>query len=81
MSVQEKTTEIYKWLFFLLFLYIVVYIPATFIRESGAQEVSNRVMHTMRCELYEHLQLMSARFHQVNKSGEQIRCFGNTYQQ
>ena len=53
-------------------LFIFVYIPATFVRESGAQEASNRVMHKMRCELYEHLQHMSARFHQVNKSGELV---------
>lgn len=81
MSVQEKTAEIYKWLIFLLFLYIVVYIPATFIRESGAQEVSNRVMHTMRCELYEHLQLMSARFHQVNKSGALVTRINSDVEQ
>lgn len=81
MSTQEKTIEIYKWLLFLLFLYIAVYIPATFIRESGAQEVSNRVMHTMRCELYEHLQLMSARFHQVNKSGALVTRINSDVEQ
>ena len=69
LSNAQKLEEIYKWLFILLFIYIFLYIPATFVRDSGAQEVSNRVMPTMRCELYDHLLHMSARFHQEHKSG------------
>lgn len=78
---QEKLTEIYKWLFILLFLYIFIYIPAAYFRESGSQEVSNRIMHTMRCQLYEHLQLMSASFHQENKSGSLVTRINSDVEQ
>lgn len=78
---QQKLYEIYKWLFILLFLYIFVYIPAAYLRESGSQEVSNRIMHTMRCQLYEHLQLMSASFHQKNKSGSLVTRINSDVEQ
>lgn len=81
LTAEQKMTEIFKWLIILLFLYIAVYIPATFFREAGAQEVSNRVMHTMRCELYAHLQHMGARFHQENKSGSLVTRINSDVEQ
>lgn len=77
----EKIAEIYKWLFILLFIFIFIFIPATFVREAGATEVSNRVMHTMRCQLFSHLQLMSAKFHQENKSGSLVTRVNNDVEQ
>ena len=68
----QKMDEIFKWLFILLFVYIVIYIPATFFREAGSTEVSNRIMHTLRCEVYAYLQKMSAVFHRDNKSGNLV---------
>ena len=81
LTTQQKIHEIYKWLFILLFLYICIYIPAAFLREAGSQEVSNRIMHTMRCQLYEHLQTMGARFHQVNKSGSLVTRINSDVEQ
>lgn len=78
---QQKLSEIYKWLIILLLLYIFVYIPATFVRQAGSTEVSNRVMHTMRCELYDHLLLMSAQFHQENKSGNLVTRISSDVEQ
>lgn len=72
LTTQQKIEEIIRWLIILLLLYTIIYIPATFIRQFGSTEVSNRVMHTMRCELFDHLQLMSAHFHQINKSGSLV---------
>lgn len=72
LSTEEKMAEIYKWLLILLCLYIFIYIPAAFIRQAGSTEVSNRVMHTMRCQLFNHLQGMSAQFHHENKSGSLV---------
>lgn len=80
-TTQQKVHEIYKWLFIMLFLYIFIYIPATFLREAGSQEVSNRIMHTMRCQLYDHLQTMGARFHQVNKSGSLVTRINSDVEQ
>lgn len=71
-TAQQKIEEIVKWLFILLFLYIVIYIPATYFRESGTIEVSNRIMHTLRKQVYSYLQKMSAAFHHENKSGNLV---------
>ena len=72
MSVQQKIEEILKWFVILVVLYLFVYIPVAYFRQSAATEIGNRVMNTMRCELFEHLQKMSAGFHQENKSGSLV---------
>lgn len=77
MTNDQKLYEINKWLIILLALYIFVYIPCAYLRDAGAQEVSNRVMHKMRCQLYDHLLAMSARFHQDNKSGALVTRFSS----
>lgn len=71
-TAQQKIDEIIKWLLILLFLFIVIYIPATYFRESGTIEVSNRIMNTLRKEVYSYLQKMSAAFHHENKSGNLV---------
>lgn len=71
-SNTDKVNEILKWLVILLGIYILIYIPAAFIRQAGAIEVANRIMNKMRCELFEHLQLMSAEFHNNNRSGSLV---------
>lgn len=68
----DKVNEILKWLVILLGIYILIYIPAAFIRQAGSIEVANRIMNKMRCELFEHLQLMSAEFHNNNRSGSLV---------
>lgn len=76
-TAQQKIDEIWKWMIILLALYIFVYIPAAFVRQAGATEVSNRIMHTMRCQVFGYLQKMSASFHQNNKSGELVTRINN----
>ena len=71
-SNTDKVNEILKWLVILLGIYILIYIPAAFIRQAGSIEVANRIMNKMRCELFEHLQLMSAEFHNNNRSGSLV---------
>ena len=71
-SNTDKVNEILKWLVILLGIYILIYIPAAFIRQAGSIEVANRIMNKMRCELFEHLQLMSAEFHNNNQSGSLV---------
>lgn len=72
MSNIDKVNEILKRLVILLGIYILIYIPAAFIRQAGSIEVANRIMNKMRCELFEHLQLMSAEFHNNNRSGSLV---------
>lgn len=81
MTSQQKINEIAKWLIIMLCIYIFVYIPAAFIRQAGSTEVSNRIMHKMRCELYAYLQQMSAGFHHENKSGNLVTRINNDVEQ
>lgn len=80
-TAQQKIDEIWKWLLILLALYLFVYIPAAFIRQVGATEVSNRIMHKMRCQVFAYLQKMSASFHQNHKSGELVTRINNDVEQ
>lgn len=80
-SDEQKLNIVFKCLILLLALYIFLYIPSAFFREAGAREVAIRVMHTMRCELFDHLQLMSARFHQEHKSGALVTRFNSDVEQ
>lgn len=78
---EQKLHEIFRWLVILLSMYVLIYIPAAYFREAGAMEVSNRIMNTMRCQLYDHLLLMSASFHQKNKSGSLVTRFNSDVEQ
>ena len=81
MSNTEKVNEILKWLIILLGVYVLIYIPAAFIRQAGSIEVANRIMNKMRCELFEHLQLMSAEFHNNNRSGSLVTRINSDVEQ
>ncbi len=80
-SAENKTNIIIKCGVFLLLIYVFLYIPACYFRNIGAAEVGNRVMHKMRCEVYNHLQKMSASFHVRNKSGDLITRINNDVEQ
>lgn len=68
----EKISEILKWLIILLMIYSFLYIPSAFLRQVCSLEAANKITHTMRCQLYSHLQKMSALFHHKNKSGNLV---------
>ncbi len=72
LTAQQKIDEVLKWLIILLVIHSFVYIPAAFLRQACSLEVSNRITHTMRCQLYQYLQKMSALFHHENKSGNLV---------
>lgn len=80
-STSEKLDIIFQCMVFLLVLYTVVHIPVSFLRQAGCTEVSNRIMHRMRCEVYSHLQKMSAAFHQNHKSGDLVTRINNDVEQ
>ena len=81
MSNTEKVNEILKWLVILLGIYVLIYIPAAYIRQAGSIEVANRIMNKMRCEVFEHLQLMSAEFHNNNRSGSLVTRINSDVEQ
>lgn len=77
LTTEQKLSEIYKWLFILCFIYIFILTPATYFRQICSLKVANKVMYNMRCELYNHLQLMSSQFHNKNKSGSIVSRISN----
>ncbi len=80
LTVDEQLHEIYKWLLILSALFVFVEIPATYLREVCSLIVSNKVMFKLRCELYEHIQKMSASFFSKNKSGALVSRISNDVQ-
>ncbi len=72
LTAGEKINKIFKWLILLLMIYLFIYIPSAFLRQNCSLEAANRITHTMRCQLYSHLQKMSALFHHKNKSGNLV---------
>lgn len=80
-SATDKLDIIFQCMLFLFLLYTIIYIPVSFLRQAGCTEVSNRIMHKMRCEVYAHLQKMSAAFHQNNKSGDLVTRINNDVEQ
>lgn len=81
LTMSQKLDDIYKWLLILCLIYVFVLIPATFFRQVCSLKVSNKVMFNMRCQLYEHLQKMSAEFHSKNKSGSIVSRISNDVEQ
>lgn len=77
----QKLNEIYKWLAILFAMFICIAIPATYLREVCSLRVSNSVMYKLRCELYEHIQKMSANFYNKNKSGALVSRISNDVHQ
>ncbi len=72
LTTGEKINEILKWLMILLMIYSFIYIPSAFLRQVCSLEAANKITHTMRCQLYNHLLKMSALFHHKNKSGNLV---------
>lgn len=81
LTLTQKTEEIVKCLGFLIVIYTLIYIPASYFRNMGSTEVGNRIMHKMRCEVFTHLQKMSAAFHSKNKSGGLVTRINNDVEQ
>lgn len=77
LSVEQKSAEVIKWMLILLAIYLFAYMPSAYLRQMGATEVSNRLMHTLRCQVYGHMQKMSAAFHQENRSGNLVTRVSN----
>ena len=69
-TASQKLAEIYRHMILLLCFFVFVNIPAAYIREISSLRVSNHVMHTMRCQLYQHLLTMASSFHETHKSGQ-----------
>ena len=62
-------------------LFIIVRFPVEYYRQYFAQEITSRILYDIRDKLYGHLQKLSLRFYQNNKTGEIISRVMNDVEQ
>ena len=70
LTADQKLYELGFWSLFMVGLYFVVWIPFTYYRHYLAGYVGQKVIFDLRCELYLHIQKMSASYYSRNRSGE-----------
>jgi ABC-type multidrug transport system fused ATPase/permease subunit len=57
MSVAQKGTEFLFWIFGMVGVFIVVYIPLTYVRHYYAGKAGHRSVFDLRADLYNHILL------------------------
>ncbi|OIK17226.1 multidrug ABC transporter ATP-binding protein [Bacillus sp. MUM 116] len=62
-------------------LFIIVRFPVEYYRQYFAQEITSKILYDIRDKLYGHLQKLSLRFYQNNKTGEIISRVMNDVEQ
>ncbi|CAM3820541.1 MULTISPECIES: ABC transporter ATP-binding protein [Mesobacillus] len=62
-------------------LFIIIRFPVEYFRQYYAQEITSRILYDIRDRLYDHLQKLSLRFYQNNKTGEVISRVMNDVEQ
>jgi subfamily B ATP-binding cassette protein MsbA len=62
-------------------LFIIIRFPIEYYRQYFAQEITSRILYDIRDRLYGHLQKLSLRFYQNNKTGEIISRVMNDVEQ
>jgi subfamily B ATP-binding cassette protein MsbA len=62
-------------------LFIIIRFPIEYYRQYFAQEITSRILYDIRDQLYGHLQKLSLRFYQNNKTGEIISRVMNDVEQ
>lgn len=69
MTSSQKIVELNKWTLFVLALYVLVWVPGTFIRHYFTGKAGYKVIYDLRQDLYKHIQAMSASYYNKNQSG------------
>ncbi|MHC1692998.1 MAG: ABC transporter ATP-binding protein [Sphaerochaetaceae bacterium] len=69
MTLAEKQQVIIRTSVGVLALYLVIYLPFTYIRHYAAQKASNNTIFDLRYDLYLHIQQMSASYYNSHQSG------------
>ncbi|SFS47181.1 ABC transporter ATP-binding protein [Paenibacillus sp. BC26] len=81
LSVDDKTSKLFKAVGLAFLLFVVVRYPVEYYRQYFAQLTTSRVLFDLRNKLYAHLQRLSIRFYQNRKSGEIISRMMNDAEQ
>lgn len=78
---QEKFSHLGVAIGIALFIFLIVRPPIEFIRQYLAQWTSNKILYDIRKQLYNHLQVLSARFYANNQVGQVISRVINDVEQ
>ena len=70
MTYQEKLNDLAFWSLVMVALYVVIWIPFTYYRHYLAGLAAQKTIFDLRCQLYDHIQRMSASYYNRNRSGE-----------
>lgn len=77
MASEEKIREILYILGGMIFLFIFIRTPAEYFKGNLQMWVTQKVLYDLRNDLFKHLQRLSLKFHQNNKSGELVSKVSN----
>jgi ABC-type multidrug transport system fused ATPase/permease subunit len=70
MSAAQKTNEILLYILGMTGVFLFFYAPLVFVRHYCAGKAGNRSVFDLRCDLYNHILVMSPAFFSRNKTGE-----------
>ncbi|HDB3911445.1 TPA: SAV1866 family putative multidrug efflux ABC transporter [Staphylococcus aureus] len=81
LTTDEKVHHLTIAIGIALFIFVIVRPPIEFIRQYLAQWTSNKILYDIRKKLYNHLQVLSARFYANNQVGQVISRVINDVEQ
>jgi ABC-type multidrug transport system fused ATPase/permease subunit len=81
LSAAEKTERLFIVMAGAFVLFVVVRAPIEYLRQYFAQLTTSRILFDLRNRLYDHIQKLSLRFYQNNKTGEIISRVMNDAEQ
>lgn len=80
-TIEEKLTQLGLLMLAVSFVFIILRPPVEYYRQYFAQWIGNKVLYDIRQDLFAHLQKLSLRFYNKNKSGEIISRMINDVEQ
>jgi ATP-binding cassette, subfamily B, putative efflux pump len=81
LSLGQKILHLSYLISIAFVLFVIVRFPIEYYRQYFAQEITSRILYDIRDKLYGHLQRLSLRFYQNNKTGEIISRVMNDVEQ
>lgn len=81
LDLSEKLLQLTYIISGAFILFILVRYPIEYYRQYFAQQITSRILYDIRDKLYSHLQKLSLRFYQNNKTGEIISRVINDVEQ
>ncbi|GAB3059861.1 ABC transporter ATP-binding protein [Salinicoccus sesuvii] len=81
LTTEDRVNMLIQVLLLFSFIFVVIRPPVEYFRQYLAQWTSNKILYDIRKKLYNHLQMLSAKFYSNNKVGEVISRVINDVEQ